>query len=644
MARPAPASFALLLLAAALLLVQSAGTFQSLSVDLAHHYALVVRLSEDWVLQSVTDPSLGEMNTYPRLAHQFAAVLARLLGSPLLGLHLTALLAIFVCWASLVAMLLSLPRRAAIGSALMLAVLLALNRLTLRLDLHGAEVLTGNYFFAQLVAQAFVLAVVALVLRLEQSAVAAWQRHAGLGLAVYVAASIHLLPALLLLLVFLGLVGLELLRLARQRPAPWLSMLNQAVLALVTCLALAQHPTLAVMQELSGNNGQAQARFMPSVNQFLLYALMLLASSAALLWVWRRIWCRAGQGCAGLALKYLALYGLAVAGLCLLQVLALKLGHGSEYAVQKYLFALNTVVFLQLALLAVLRWPPPAPGHQPFRWRLGLSHGLLWPLLTIVAWCGVIPSSASLNTSELVRLEQQVIARHDLLMPAEPGKYNHVQSVGQFPPLIDYMLTIGLLRTPRILTRFSQADGQTMHWRMVGSVVSSANSALATHPLCRRAPPSGGLVVLDGACLGSALGQRQIIGFTSLHPVNPCVATGFSVAEAFGTWTAAKTASLRCPMPPRSEMRPRHLEIEASAFLNQVPVQRVQIGVRGQPLAQFNFDNTKPAQRMVLELPDDPGAELLIEFYLPDAVSPSQLGPSPDTRLLSLWLRSIEFK
>ena len=97
-------------------------------------------------------------------------------------------------------------------------------------------------------------------------------------------------------------------------------------------------------------------------------------------------------------------------------------------------------------------------------------------------------------------------------------------------------------------------------------------------------------------------------------------------------------------MPPPSEMRPRHLEIEASAFLNQVPAQRVQIGVRGQPLAQFNFDSTKPKQRMVLELPENLGAELLIEFYLPDAVSPSQLGPSTDTRLLSLWLRSIEFK
>ena len=117
----APNRLSLMLLAAAVLLAGSADTFWSLSVDLAHHYALVVRLTETWLLQVATDPSLGEMNTYPRLAHQFAAVLARLVGSPLLGLHLTALLAIFVCLASLAAMLLSLPRHAAIGSALTLA-------------------------------------------------------------------------------------------------------------------------------------------------------------------------------------------------------------------------------------------------------------------------------------------------------------------------------------------------------------------------------------------------------------------------------------------------------------------------------------------------------------------------------------------
>lgn len=360
-------------------------------------------------------------------------MLARLVGSPLLGLHLTALLAIFVCWASLAAMLLSLPRRAAIGSALGLALLLALNRFTLQLDLHGAEVI-NNYFFAQLVAQAFVLVMVALALRLEQAAVAAWLRHAVLGLAVYVAASTHLLPALMLLAVFFGLAGLELLQLARQHPRPWLPIAAQSLIALLTCLALSRHPTLVVMRDIAGDNGQTQARFMPGVDQFLLYALLLLASSAALLRHWWCAWWRAGQGgAASLTFKYLALYGLAVSGLCLLQVLALKLGHGSEYAVQKYLFSLNSVFFLQLALLAVLRPPPPAPAHQPSPWRFGLAHCLLWPLLTIVAWYGVIPSSASLHTSELVRLEQQVMLRRDLLMPAELGNYNHVQGVGQFP-------------------------------------------------------------------------------------------------------------------------------------------------------------------------------------------------------------------
>ena len=628
-----------LLLAAAALLVSSADVIQSQSVDLAHHYALVVRLTQDWVLQNAADPSLGEMNFYPRLAHQFAAVLARLVGSPLLGLHLTSLLAIFVCWASLAAMLLSLPRRAAIGSALAFALLLALNRHSLHLDLHGAEVVS-NYFFAQLVAQAFVLAMVALALRLEQAAAAAWQRHAGLGLAVYVAASIHLLPALMLLLVFLGLVGLELLRLARHSsPRPWPTMAVHVLLVILTCLALARHPTLAVMRDISGANGHVIAGFMPGINQFLLYALLLLASSAALLRHWWR--CAAqhtGQGGGALALKYLALYGLAAAGLCLLQVLALWLGHGSEYAVHKYLFALNTLLVLQLALWLSL--PRSAPPLRPEPAR----HVLLWPLLTIVAWYGVLPGKTGLDTSALLRLEQQVMARQDLLMPDQPGRYNHVQNLGQFPPMVDYMLTIGLLQTPRAVTRFSQPDSDSLNWRIVGSLVTGAGSALDRHAACRRAPPSGGLAVLDGACLGRALGLRHIIGFTSLHPAHPCVATGLSVAEAFGTWTASKTVTLRCPLPPPDELRPRRLEIEASAFLHRVPAQTVHIGVLGQPLKSYVFDSNKPTQSMALELPEGLASEVQIELHLPNATAPSQLGLGADARVLGLSLRSLEFK
>jgi hypothetical protein len=65
-------------------------------------------------------------------------------------------------------------------------------------------------------------------------------------------------------------------------------------------------------------------------------------------WRWPRWWHGAGvrlyrpslhQGNQALGLGYLALYGVAVSGMCVLQLLALKLGQGSEYAVKAHLRA-----------------------------------------------------------------------------------------------------------------------------------------------------------------------------------------------------------------------------------------------------------------------------------------------------------------
>jgi hypothetical protein len=122
------------------------------------------------------------------------------------------------------------------------------------------------------------------------------------------------------------------------------------------------------------------------------------------------------------------------------------------------------------------------------------------------------------------------------------------------------------------------------------------------------------------------------------------VATGLSVAEAFGTWTASKTVTLRCPLPPPDELRPRRLEIEASAFLHRVPAQTVHIGVLGQPLKSYVFDSNKPTQSMALELPEGLASEVQIELHLPNATAPSQLGLGADARVLGLSLRSLEFK
>jgi hypothetical protein len=121
-----PAPWMLLLLVLALLLPLVLGGMDALyahSTDLGHHYALTARLYQDWSLPPGIDHSLGEMNLYPRASHQLAALLGKLLGSPLAGMQLLGGLSIAIIWAALSAVLLALPQRAAWCCALLLAAL-----------------------------------------------------------------------------------------------------------------------------------------------------------------------------------------------------------------------------------------------------------------------------------------------------------------------------------------------------------------------------------------------------------------------------------------------------------------------------------------------------------------------------------------
>lgn len=635
----------LLLSACAVLLARSADLLLGLTVDMAHHYALVVRLYENFTLAGSTDPSLGEMNLYPRLAHQIAAVLGRVVGSPLLGMQLTTLAAAFASWASLGAIMLSLPGRSGVVAACLFILGLGLGR-AVHLDLHGAEI-AGNFFFAQFVAQSFVLAVLALNLHLERAGAPASVRQLLLGGAVYLAASMHLLPALQIFLIFLGLTVLEIWRVMAQTVVRWRAIAWKALVALGTTVVLMTHPSVAIMRELSGNNGSLQMHYLASVNQVLAYALVLMVGSAALLVLWYRL----GQGGKAplrstdsvLGLKYLALLGMAISGLCVLQVLALKLGHGSEYAVHKHIFGLHTVMLVLVPTIPLAIWWLRNSPRTGLATEPGWGQATLaWPLLTAAAFLVSMPVRGGLDTSELVRLEHQLLMRRDLQLPIFDGKYNHVQLGGQWPKMVDYMLSIAILQAPRSTTQL--VDPGNWDWRVTGSLITLAEQGLDRHEDCRRVPPAGGLSVLDGACLGRKLGQRQVIGFTSNHRRSGCTLTGMSVPESFGTWTTGKNASLQCPLPPPADMQPTRVEIDTTAFLNRVPFQRLRIGLRGQPPLEFRFDSSKLQQTLVLPLPPGLLSHIALELSLPDATAPSALGLGPDNRELGISLRTLEFK
>jgi hypothetical protein len=641
---PASVRLGLLALSVLVLLLMNMDTMWATSVDLAHHYALVVRLSELWSLPPLPDPSLGEMNVYPRLAHQAAAIVGRIAGSPLLGLQMVTVSALLLLWASVAWIVQTLPRAAAIATALTLAALLALNLETLQMQLHGDEV-TGNFFFSQLAGQAFVMAVIAGCLAMDASGKPGWLRSALLVGATWLATGIHLMPALELLCFMGALVVLDLFEHRRQRRAGLLGAgVLGTVLVLAALVALATHTAFRAMSSISNNNGGILINHVDSVKALLNYSVLIAALSAAIVWRWLVLERRESNR-ALLALKYIGAYGLAVSGLCLLQAAAWKLGFGSEYAIKKYATALNSVAMLELALLPVLFVRRlRQPGAAGFSAAAVLHACVLPSALTAVAfYIAVAPAVKTIDISELAGLEQQLLLRRDLLVPAQPGKFTYVAGIEGVPPQLAYMMSIGLFHTPRSANAANVLRNEALSdWAMVGSVLTSQGSYL-DKPECRRAPPAQAIAVLDGACLARHLAaHRSHISFGGAEP-SACVLQGFGEREPSSTWTVSAEATLVCPVPVIDGKPPTRIDIDAAAFLNKVVSQRAIVTVNGARPLTFVFDAAQP-RTITVPLAGAIGQQVEIRLSLPDARSPRELGLSGDARKLGLALRSLDFK
>lgn len=641
---PASVRLGLLALSMLVLLLMNMDTMWATSVDLAHHYALVVRLSDLWTSPHALDQSLGEMNVYPRLAHQAAAILGRLAGSPLIGLQMVTVLSLLLCWAGVAWIVQTLPRAAAIATALMLAALLMLNLSTLQMQLHGDEV-AGNFFFSQLAAQGFVMAVIAACLTLDAGGNPSWLRNVLLAGAIWLATSIHLMPALELLCVMGVLVTLDLLQLWRQRRAGFPAAGVLATVMLLAALALlATHPAFRAMSSISINNGSMFTNHLGSVKAVLNYSVLIAALSGAIVWRWLALERRESNR-ALLALKYVGAYGLAVSGLCLLQALAWKFGFGSEYAIKKYVAAINSVAVLELALLPVLfvqrLRQPGATGAG----AAAILHACLLPsaLTAFSFYVAVAPAAKTIDISELASLEQQLALRRDLLIPAQPGQFTYVAGIARLPPHLAYMMSIGLFQTPRSANAANILTNQAISdWSMVGSVVTSEGSYLDKTD-CRRALPAQGIAVLDGRCLGRHLGgHRTRIDFGGPQP-GACTLQGFGDREQYSTWTVSAEATLVCPVPLIAGKAPTRIEIDAAAFLNKVVSQRAIVSVNGAPPLTFLFDAAEP-KTISVPLSGAVGEQVELRLSLPDARSPQELGLSGDQRKLGLALRSLEFK
>lgn len=608
-------------------------------VDLAHHYALVLRLTESGNRAFPFDPSLAEMNVYPRLAHQLAASVGRWLGSPLMGLQALGALSLVTVWAGLAWLLAGLPQRVALLAGGVLVALLALNRYVIGMPLHGDELIV-NFFYPQMLGQALCVAVMLASVALERRGVHAWLRYGLLAAMMYLLAGVHPLPALLLLMLLGWMIVTDLLLHWRQAP-PGLAVHSalSAGFLLGALGALLSHPGFATMREISKNNGGIALPYLESASAMLWYSAVIALLSAALLGYWLRHRHEAQLQ----ALKWLAWYGLSVSGLCLAQGVALHFGMASEYALRKYVYALDTVALLELALLPALLLMRPL---QPSRWRMAAQYCLLPVVVTVLACMAVGARPALYQTRQLVALEQTVqVLRARSGAPAD-GKFDYVLGAEPKSAVIEYMLSISQLHVAR-LDNPNAASLLFQHdlasWTSVGRIFTAANGPYDRVPACRVGAPLNGLVVVEGECVRRYVGVERRIEFTDANKLFPCSLTGFNYREMGGTWTITPSATLRCPRLLVNGRAPGHVDVIAVAFRGDIAGQRAQLAADGLAPQQAVFSG--PAhQTVTLPLRADGGSEVVIELAMPDARTLEQLGLGPDQRALGLFVRAIEFR
>jgi hypothetical protein len=616
------------------------------SVDVAFHYTLTARLADFWTVPATSDHSLDDFVVYPKLSHTLAALVGSLFNSPMIGIQVVALVSLVILWSAIIYLLWSLPGWCAAISSIVFIACLLLNRALIHAEFFGNEVIV-NFFFPQLVAQTLVILGMVIVLYAEQHGAKPLTRYFVLSAFVLLAAKTHLLPAVVLLGLFTGLVVLE-AALASRSITLLRTVANGSVgvlLIAVTSALVVFDPSFEAMKRISNWNGGLPLVYISSKKGLAVLCFIVLIGSLGVIFRW--ITLRGGADRIKMAvLKYVGLYGISVAGLCLLQIVLLQLGHGSEYAAKKYAFGLNTVVLLEIALLPLLILKPDSEIAQ--KDRVGLGSYLAPFGLIVASLLCVVPSVRTLDVARVARLERQIGLLRDTVIPRSPGKYDYAVNLQGTSQSTDFLISVGVLNAPFDATNSRDVlfDQPFSDLSAVGTIVTSEHRRPYDIEACRRFVSTSGLVLLDGSCVGRLLKTETscqgTIEFTDW--VSPQSLQGFSGAEPHGRWTDGSHASFMCKVPAEMEQRPTSVKIVTQGFVTANHTQRAVVSINGGPATEYSYSTSQVGRVIELPLPNASTGEIHINFVLPDAVSPHSLGMSPDPRNLGITVNSIEFK
>lgn len=488
--------FLLLVVVCFLLTLLYIDSMWSLSVDLAHHYALAYRIGEQWVLSATNDPTLGEMNIYPRGSHIIAAVVGSVFNSTFVGIQITTLLSLAFLWLGVLLIMHSLQRQLATISVLLFTVLIFLNAVTAKFDVHGHEIV-GNFFFSQLVGHSILFFSIFLSINTEK------KYGSGCAIVLLIALMainswVHLLPAVEMLGIIFGLIFFYVMFDFLIYKKIKITSIKMLFIGVIAILILFFHPSFSAMKALSQNNGGLTLNNI--AYPFGLIGLCVLVFLASLVLALK--WFHNFNKDENVALKYIAIYGGVTAILCILQLLLASFGHGSDYAVKKYGFGLVTIFIIEISLLFGL-YIAPLIGQRAFflKERGELFRVLMLAVLLFIIFSFSVPSRKLVDVSDVVSMEKKLVAIVDTLVPTPDfGKNNVIVGLEDMPNTINYMFSMSIAKTSRSVLQDVLASNKISNLENFSYVISSKNNKLFGSDYCDSLI-QGSISVIRSQCL-----------------------------------------------------------------------------------------------------------------------------------------------
>ncbi|KPW06970.1 Uncharacterized protein ALO41_03503 [Pseudomonas amygdali pv. ulmi] len=628
-----------LLLVTGWLLVSNIDVLRSQSVDLAHHYALAYRIAENFNLVNSNDPTLGEMNYYPRLSHIVAAIVGWPMHSTFLGLHIVSLLSLAAIWGAFIYMFNTLPRRVATASTLTLVLLLVVNRYAFHFDVHGGEIV-GNYFYSQLVGQAVAILsmAVAVFLEVRRGRSAAYIFLIGV---IAINTGVHLLPTLELLGLLGGLVLFNAYSDFLDKKLSVPAVIASLLIPVVALVGVVLNPAFSSMRKISENDGTLS--FLNITYPTGIATLCVLGVILSLVLLTLHIKNKPMLGYP--AVKYLALYGGAVSCLCLLQMVLVKYGMGSDYAVKKYVYGIVTHLFVSLALLISFAFCRKASGDSDTTNNYSLAYALFVAVSFYVVFNASLLTLEAYDLSDLVQLEKKLDALALQLPAAENGENDVVIGLEGISPIFDYLFSISIFKTQRELAISDVLIAHSLQdYAKYSRVITSAGVKKYDTNECRTFSGAG-VSASSAQCLSERANEssycRGRVDFSTAGLVDQRRLKGFGSAENIGAWIVGRSAEFNCILDAQP---PSVMVVDWIPFVNSKhPKQAVKVLING--VEQYSSVLTESAVTATeIKLPPSNGDKLVISFSTPDSVSPQQLGMSEDKRSLSVLVKAVTFK